>query len=227
MAGLSIAQGSVMLNDRLYIQPRSMAPTRAAEASQPSLPRAYAAQARQLAPERLSYSSADTPLPTVEELNNAPDNLAKLMIRFPGHESEIDFDFPGMSKEDEAALGLRPTDPANPTGECQTCKQRKYQDGSDDPGVSFKSPTRMDPDTAATAVRGHEQEHVVRERAVAQREGRKVISQSVSIHMDICPECGRVYVSGGLTRTVTASDDSSASSDTPSGEAGSSGEGAS
>ena len=58
------------------------------------------------------------------------------------------------------------------------------------------------------AVRGHEQQHVSREQAKAEREGRKVISQSVSIHTAVCPECGRVYVSGGTTRTVTAKDDS-------------------
>ena len=52
-------------------------------------------------------------------------------------------------------------------------------------------------------MRGHEQEHVVREQAKAQREDRKVVSQSVTIHTDICPECGDVYVSGGTTRTTT------------------------
>lgn len=89
--------------------------------------------------------------------------------------------------------------------ECQTCKERKYQDGSDDPGVSFKTPTRVSPENAANAVRGHENEHVVRERAEAAREDRKVVSQSVTYHTAICPECGRVYVSGGETRTTTAS----------------------
>jgi len=87
--------------------------------------------------------------------------------------------------------------------ECQTCKKRKYQDGSDDPGVSFKTPTNIAPEQAAAAVRGHEQEHVVRERAEAQREDRKVVSQSVTLHTDICPECGDVYISGGTTRTTT------------------------
>ncbi|MCI9156079.1 MAG: hypothetical protein HFF44_03940 [Lawsonibacter sp.] len=87
--------------------------------------------------------------------------------------------------------------------ECQTCKNRKYQDGSDDPGVSFKTATHVAPEQAAAAVRGHEQEHVVREQAKAQREGRKVVSQSVTIHTEICPECGDVYVSGGTTRTTT------------------------
>lgn len=88
-------------------------------------------------------------------------------------------------------------------GECQTCKERKYQDGSNDPGVSFKTPTNVAPEQAASAVRGHEQEHVVREQAKAQREDREVVSQSVTYHTAICPECGKVYVSGGTTRTST------------------------
>ena len=90
--------------------------------------------------------------------------------------------------------------------ECQTCKNRKYQDGSDDPSVSFKTATRLTPDQAATAVRGHEMEHVSHERAEASREGRKVVRQSVTLHTAICPECGDVYVSGGTTRTTTAKD---------------------
>ena len=87
--------------------------------------------------------------------------------------------------------------------ECQTCKKRKYQDGSDDPGVSFKTATNIAPERVASAVRGHEQEHVVREQAKAQREDRKVVSQSVTLHTAICPECGDVYISGGTTRTTT------------------------
>ncbi len=88
--------------------------------------------------------------------------------------------------------------------ECETCKERKYQDGSDDPGVSFKTASHIDPELAAAKVRGHEMEHVVREQAKALREGREVISQSVSYRTAICPECGRAYVSGGTTRTTTA-----------------------
>ena len=88
-------------------------------------------------------------------------------------------------------------------GECQTCKERKYQDVSDDPGVSYQTPTNIAPQQAAAVVRGHEQEHVVREQAKAQREDRQVVSQSVTLHTAICPECGRVYVSGGTTRTTT------------------------
>ena len=87
--------------------------------------------------------------------------------------------------------------------ECQTCKNRKYQDGSDDSGVSFQTPTRVDPKSAGSAVRSHEQEHVSRNRSKAEREGKEIVSQSVTIHTNICPECGRVYVSGGTTKTTT------------------------
>lgn len=86
---------------------------------------------------------------------------------------------------------------------CETCKNRKYQDGSDDPGVSFKTPTKLTPEQASTAVRGHEMEHVSREQGKASREEREVVSQSVTYNNAICPECGRAYISGGTTRTTT------------------------
>lgn len=88
-------------------------------------------------------------------------------------------------------------------GECQTCKNRKYQDGSDDPGVSFKTASKIAPEAAAAAVRGHEAEHVFRNRAKAAREGREIVSQSVVLKSGICPECGKAYIAGGETRTVT------------------------
>lgn len=86
--------------------------------------------------------------------------------------------------------------------ECRTCKNRRYQDGSDDSGVSFQTPTRVDPKAAGAAVRSHEQEHVSRNKSKAEREGKEIVSQSVTIHTGICPECGKVYVSGGTTRTT-------------------------
>ena len=92
--------------------------------------------------------------------------------------------------------------------ECQTCKNRKYQDGSDDPGVSFKSAAKIAPEAAAATVRGHEMEHVYRNQAKAAREGKKVVSQSVVLKSAICPECGKAYISGGETRTVTRTDNS-------------------
>lgn len=94
------------------------------------------------------------------------------------------------------------------SGECQTCKNRKYQDGSDDPGVSFKSAAKIAPEAAASTVRSHEMEHVYRNRAKAAREDKKVVSQSVVLKSAICPECGKAYISGGETRTVTKTDNS-------------------
>ena len=87
--------------------------------------------------------------------------------------------------------------------DCETCKNRKYQDGSDDPGVSFKTPSNISPEDASSKVRSHEYEHVFRNRAKAEREDREIVSQTVTIKTSICPECGTSYVSGGETDTVT------------------------
>ena len=92
--------------------------------------------------------------------------------------------------------------------ECQTCKNRRYQDDSCDSGVSFQTPTKIDPKAADMAVRSHENEHVVRNRDKAEREGMKIVSQSVTIQRAICPECGKLYTAGGLTRTRMKTDNS-------------------
>ena len=110
--------------------------------------------------------------------------------------------------EDELGLLKRSDGAKSPQevfeeSECQTCAERKYQDGSDDPGVSFKTAAHISPDQAPAKVRSHEYEHVVREQAKAEREDKEVVSQSVRLHTSICPECGRSYVSGGVTNTVT------------------------
>lgn len=132
-----------------------------------------------------------------------PAEMAVRMRIKPYEESAPDVS--GQNRDGgEMKVGAEGAQAAAEEGKCQTCEKRKYQDGSDDMGVSFQTPTRVAPEQAAAAVRGHEQEHVVRERAEAQREDRRVVSQSVTIHNDICPECGKVYVSGGTTRTVTA-----------------------
>ena len=84
--------------------------------------------------------------------------------------------------------------------ECETCKNRKYQDGSDEM-VSFKSPQHVSPQSAASAVRSHEQEHVSNAYKKAAQGNGKVISANVTIKTAICPECGRSYVAGGETAT--------------------------
>lgn len=100
-----------------------------------------------------------------------------------------------QEKEHKERLGIQ-----DPSTECQTCENRKYQDGSDEM-VSFKSATHISPESAASAVRAHEQEHVSNAYKKAATENGKVISASVSIHTAVCPECGRTYVSGGTTNT--------------------------
>jgi len=95
-----------------------------------------------------------------------------------------------------------------PPEECQTCKSRKYVDRSDDPSVSFQSPAHISPGQAASSVMSHEYEHVSHEQARAQKDDRKVVSQTVSLSMSVCPECGRTYVSGGVTHTITVKENS-------------------
>ena len=85
--------------------------------------------------------------------------------------------------------------------DCETCKNRKYQDGSDEGNVSFKSPSHISPDSAAAKVRAHENQHVSNAYKKASKGNGKVINASVSIKTAICPECGRTYVAGGLTKT--------------------------
>lgn len=101
--------------------------------------------------------------------------------------------------------------PIEPRGECKTCESRRYLDRSDDSSVSFQTPTKVNPNMAAAAVASHENEHVRHEKGKAQREDREIINQTVTFTYDVCPECGRRYVSGGTTHTTTiaksASDD--------------------
>lgn len=84
--------------------------------------------------------------------------------------------------------------------ECETCKHRKYQDGSNEM-VSFKSASHISPESAGAQVRAHEQEHVKNAFSKASQQNGKVVSAVVSLHTGICPECGRTYVSGGTTAT--------------------------
>lgn len=139
----------------------------------------------------------------------APETDEAGLPGLPGQEDEEKIPgLPGQEKDEKTpdgqpAQGAESAQEAVEEGECKTCEKRKYQDGSDDMGVSFKTPTNVKPEQAASAVRGHEMEHVVREQAKAKREGREVVSQSVTMHTGICPECGKTYVSGGTTHTVT------------------------
>lgn len=162
---------------------------------------------------RVTLPWQDTVPGTVLPQAYPAEQAARMRVQCPG---EKVVEFPGSGNIGEEGelelpgLGADSAQKAAEEGECQTCKERKYQDGSDDSSVSYQTPTHIDADYAPAAVRGHELEHVAHEQAKAQREDRKVVSQTVALHTDICPECGRVYVSGGTTRTVTKADNTEA-----------------
>ena len=134
----------------------------------------------------------------------------------PGGQQPQNYSGPGVvvdiSPEGWAAYANYKTQPAresqsasptdNPT-ECKTCESRRYQDVSNDSSVSFQSPTHISPGQSAAMVSAHESEHVTNEQARASEEGREIVSQTVMLKTSICPECKRVYVSGGETRTVS------------------------
>ena len=85
--------------------------------------------------------------------------------------------------------------------QCQTCANRKYQDGSDE-NVSFKSAAHISVQASASRVRAHEAEHVSNAYTKAAQSDGKVVCASVRIQTAICPECGRVYTAGGVTNTT-------------------------
>lgn len=106
----------------------------------------------------------------------------------------------GRNEDGSVYLKTREDGEVESLHQCETCANRKYQDGSDEM-VSFKTAQHISPEAAATRVRAHEQEHVVNAYKKAEQEDAKVVRASVAIHTSICPECGRTYVSGGTTTT--------------------------
>ncbi|MCL2181560.1 MAG: hypothetical protein FWB83_10585 [Treponema sp.] len=117
--------------------------------------------------------------------------------------SQQALDYQSKKKADE---GLKEIAAAEEIEGCQSCKNRKYVDESNDPSVSFQTPQPIDSSQSFSRVRAHEYEHVSNEQAKAHRDDRKVVSQTVTLSMSICPECGSAYISGGMTRTVTKDD---------------------
>ena len=192
---------------------RSMVQPRAAEASSlavevPGI--TGVADTPAILPELLPESR----LPSELELNNASEVLVRMRIQFPGNgeEKAVIPDLPGKAVIEPKEAGEPASEPdkaekalGTDDRECQTCANRKYADGSNDLGVSFKTPTKLSPGAAASAVRSHEMEHVFHEQANAKAEGKEIVSQSVAIKTEICPECGRAYVAGGTTTTITKS----------------------
>ena len=104
----------------------------------------------------------------------------------------------GSAAPDDQVKAGRKSSPS----ECQTCKSRKYQDGSNESDVSFKAPGHISPQSSAGTVRAHEQQHVSNAYEKAAKGNGKVISATVTLRTGVCPECGTTYVAGGETRTA-------------------------
>ena len=99
----------------------------------------------------------------------------------------------GSAAPDDQVKAGRKSSPS----ECQTCKSRKYQDGSNESDVSFKAPGHISPQSSAGTVRAHEQQHVSNAYEKAAKGNGKVISATVTLRTGVCPECGTTYVAGG------------------------------
>lgn len=106
----------------------------------------------------------------------------------------------GVRDDSRGRIDERTPGKKNPE-ECQTCKNRKYKDGSDEM-VSFKTPGKIAPEESYAKVMAHEQEHVANAIAEGSKPGKQLLSATVTLRMAVCPECGRSYISGGTTNTV-------------------------
>jgi hypothetical protein len=143
------------------------------------------------------------PVTPVPSRRSAGDGASSQLEEDPGPKLLVDLNLVAPRPvEARQPVGVQQNAPTERSGECQTCARRKYQDKSDDASVSFQMPTSLSPAQAEVMVRVHEGEHVQHERAKAAREGKEVETR-VSIHYSICPECGRVYCSGGTTQVET------------------------
>jgi len=163
---------------------------------------AVPAPQQQLLPAQLSAVSPEkSPRSPDDVLTISPEAMALSRQRQDSGPSEDS----GVANQ----LGAINKNEVKGSQECQKCENRKYQDVSNDSTVSFQTPTRISPGAAESLVRAHEQEHVNNEQVKAGEQGRKVVAQSVAIHYAACSECGRSYVRGGTTTTVTAKSRSS------------------
>ncbi len=185
---------------------------------------------------RFNFSRFNTnvSLDNMDRMNNAQNTISKRLSDVMKERSKNDEDGINFSlyvKEDEnnseqksktkesgneSHIILNPGEPltkapgrTSSPAECETCANRKYQDGSDETDVSFQTPTHIPNSIAASVILAHEHEHVAnayeKENSTSAAHNHThahVDSAQVQLKTDICPECGRVYFSGGVTNTV-------------------------
>ena len=65
----------------------------------------------------------------------------------------------------------------------------------------LKNAAHISPEAASSAVRAHEGQHVSNAYHKAATQNGEVVSASVRVQTSVCPECGRSYISGGVTDT--------------------------
>jgi len=131
----------------------------------------------------VGYTSYTYPAAGVNAIGNATTAVSKVNRIAP--------------VEDKNSITVEKAKPS----ECQTCKDRKYMDQSNDSNVSFQTPSHVSPQASFAAVSSHEQEHVSNAVSEGSKEGNKLVSSSVTLKMAVCPECGTPYVAGGTTHT--------------------------
>lgn len=151
-----------------------------------------------LAVQQIQYAATGTQTPQIS-LNAGPAYAVNL--------SERALALQGGTKAMDAGQKADATEKSNSidkidNGACQTCKSRKYQDGSNDTGVSFKTPGHIAPENAAAKVLSHEQEHINIAMNEARAEDKELISHSIRIYSAACPECGKSYIAGGEAKTT-------------------------
>lgn len=165
--------------------------------------------------ERVNYNPFSVNDVKSEKTGNVANPSAEKKIQYlelAVSEREKELEKLGLMRNEDGTVTMKPNAKAENepeekikkrTGveECETCANRKYQDGSNEM-VSFKSASHIAPEAAATAVRAHEGEHVSNAYDKAEKGNGEVVNASVAIHTSVCPECGRVYVSGGTTTTT-------------------------
>ena len=144
------------------------------------------------------------PPESIKDFRQYRENRAP-SLSWDGDRVDFNFERPENSTKTYGSEGVGKADIAEPKGACHTCESRRYVDESDDSSVSYQTPTKLSPSTAALAVGAHEREHVYNERADAQRNGREIVNQTVSIKYAVCPECHKMYAAGGVTRTQSVS----------------------
>ena len=173
-------------------------------------------------PEVFSNDEVDRVVRTPEEMQNDRRDAFEVMNSLtprnaehlnPALEFKTNPPFSGMelpgTEDAEEEINLpgdgKPAEGVEEDHECKTCENRTYVDGSNESDVSFKTAGHIAPEAAASTVRAHEYEHVRNAYQEDSKEGKELVSVSVSLKTAICPECGKTYVAGGKTRTLMRS----------------------